>query len=144
MARKTRTHLTLRPDTLSESEFLPKHLTKQDFARRLNALMRDKGWWAAELARQTELPRDSISTYLQGKSLPHPRSLTKLAEALGVSEQTLLPNHAEAAIADDTPSLSVRASPGSPDKAWLVVNRLVTLKTATKVVEIISNDNVAD
>src|SRR3546814_10078660 len=64
----------------------PRHLTKQEFGRRLYQLMLAKNWSQADLARRAELGRDSISTYINGKTFPDPLSRKKLADALGVSE----------------------------------------------------------
>src|SRR3546814_4094336 len=44
----------------------PRHLTKQEFGRRLYQLMLAKNWSQADLARRAELGRDSISTYING------------------------------------------------------------------------------
>lgn len=140
MARKTRTHLPTAPDAQTDPALMPKHLTKQEFARRLGNLMAERKLWQSELARLTGLPRDSISTYINGKSLPRPDSLTKLAEALGVDEEFLLPNHTEAAILDANPEVSLRTAPGQPGVAWLSVNRLVSLPTAVKIVDMLSRD----
>src|SRR3546814_10206285 len=51
----------------------PRHLTKQEFGRRLYQLMLAKNWSQADLARRAELGRDSISTYINGKTFPDPQ-----------------------------------------------------------------------
>lgn len=141
MTRNVRTHVT--NDAQTPNAMTPKHLTKQEFGRRLYKLMVAKGWRQSELARQADLPRDSISVYIRGKSLPTPQSLQALANALGVSSDDLLPNHVENAIDEDYPALDIRVSPGSPDKAWLRVNRLVTLRTALEVAKLLEADLAA-
>lgn len=142
MANQIRTHLT------GDSSILPKlapaHLTKQEFGRRLYKLMLNKGWTQSELARQSDLPRDSVSTYVRGKSLPTPISLEKLATALDVDPIELMPNHVESAIDNDTPSLEMKVSPNSPHLAWLRVNRLVTTQTAVKILALLEEDNAVD
>ncbi len=142
MANKTRTHLT--GDSGPDIRLAPKHLTKQEFGKRLYNLMLRKGWHQSELARQSGLPRDSISVYIRGKSLPTPLSLKQLADALGVATEELLPNHAESAIDEDTPSIEFKVSPNMPDRAWLRVNRLVSVRAALKIMDVLENDNVAD
>ncbi|CAK7259144.1 protein of unknown function [Shinella sp. WSC3-e] len=72
--------------------------------------------------------------------MPTPKSLQALADAVGVSPQELLPNHTESAIDADHPELDIRVSPGSPDTAWLRVNRLVTLRTALEVAQLLEAD----
>lgn len=140
MTRKTRFHV----DDLPESDLAPKHLTKQQFGRRLYQLMLARGWNQSELARQANLPRDSISTYIRGVALPTPRSLKSLAEAFGINMTDLLPNAVEAALDEDLPSLEIKVSPSAPSTAWLRVNRLVSLTTATRIIELIESDRVGE
>jgi transcriptional regulator with XRE-family HTH domain len=142
MSFKNRTHIPR--DTPRDLSLAPKALTKEEFGRRLYSLMLSKGWNQSELSRQTDVPRDSISMYVRGKTLPTALSLEKLAVALGVSETELLPNHTEGAIAEDTPAFEIRQSPNTPNTAWLRVNRLVTLNAALKIADILANDNAID
>lgn len=136
MPQKSRFHI----DELPGSALAPKHLTKQEFGRRLYRLMIKHGWNQSELARQAGLPRDSVSTYIRGRTLPTPKSLQALANALGMTPGDLLPNALETAIDEDNPSLEVRVSVSAPDKAWLRVNRLVSFQTAARVMELINSD----
>lgn len=141
MARKERHHIGVM-DALTPAGLVPKHLTKQQFAQRLHRLRLAKGWNQSDLARAADLPRDSISVYLRAKSLPTALSLQKLSQALGVPPEELLPNHAEQAIAeDDTPSFELRVSTGAPSRAWIRVNRLVSLTTAVKIADLLEHDN---
>ena len=120
----------------------PKHLTRQQFGRRLYQMMLARGWNQSELARQANLPRDSISTYVRGVALPTPKSLQALATALDTTPVDILPNAAESAIDEDNPSFEMKVSPSAPSTAWLRVNRLVSLSTATKIAELIEADHV--
>lgn len=138
MARKTRTHVNG-----AERPLTPKHLTKQEFARRLYRLMISKGWHQLEFARQAGLPRDSVSVYMRGKSLPGPKVVAKLADALGVTPLDLLPNHVESAIEDDIPALDIKVSANAPGQAWLRVNQLVTTATAVKIADLLEHDEAA-
>jgi len=142
MARKVRPHLGGSETQIAS--LAPRSLTKQEFGRRVYNLMLGKGWTQAELARRAGLERNHISTYVTGRSFPTPANLEKLANALGVSTTALLPNIAEAAIEADIPELDIKVSPGAPDKAWLRINRLVTLSTAVKIAELLENDDAAD
>jgi transcriptional regulator with XRE-family HTH domain len=139
MPRKSRFHVTTMPD----STLTPKHLTRHEFGNRLYKLMMEQGWNQSQMAREAGLPRDSISTYIRGKALPTPKSLQSLATALGVQPIDLLPNAMESAIDEDNPSLEMRVSTSAPNAAWLRVNRLVSLSTAAKVIEIIQADVIA-
>lgn len=142
MTRKVRSHMV--GDAGNDNPLTPKHLTKQQFGRRLFGLMLEKGWNQSELARRAGLARDAISVYIRGKSLPTPLSLKALAEALGVTEAELLPNQTESAIDEDNPAFEMKVSPSAPNVAWLRVNRLVALSTAVKVAEILEQDHAVD
>lgn len=143
MPRKVRSHVT-EDLAATETPLTPRHLTKQEFGKRLWRLMVDRGWHQSELARRSGLPRDSISVYIRGKSLPTPVSLQALARVFSMEPHELLPNHAESAIDEDHPSLEMKVSPNAPNVAWLRVNRLVSIKTAVKIVELLEGDHAAD
>lgn len=136
MPRTPRYHL----DNMPSSGLAPKHLTKEEFGRRLYSLFISKGWNQSELARKSGLPRDSISTYVRGRTFPTPKSLRALADALGVEPSDLLPNSLEDPMDEDFPSLEMKVSTGAPDRAWLRINRLVTLRTAAQVIELVQSD----
>lgn len=131
-------------DDLTENAPAPRRLTKQQFGRRLYQLMLARGWNQSELARQSDLPRDSISTYVRGVALPTPKSLKSLADALDMKMSDLLPDAVEAAVDEDFPSLEIKVSPSAPNTAWLRVNRLVSLTTATRIIDLIESDRVGD
>lgn len=129
---------------MTDSDLRPKHLSKQDFGRRLYKLMMAKGWSQSELARRAGIARDSVSTYVRAVSMPEPLNLERMARALGVSATDLLPNHIEAAIDEDVPSLELRVSTANNKLSWLRVNRLVTVDTAMKVISLLDADVVPD
>lgn len=118
----------------------PSALTKQEFGRRVYRLMMQKGWNQSELARQSGLPRDAISTYVRGQSFPTPKNLQKLAEALDSTPADLLPNYLESAIDEDFPSFEMKTSPSAPGTSWLRVNRLVEFKTAMAIAQLLMQD----
>lgn len=139
MPRNSRFHI----DSMPETSLAPKHLTKQEFGRRLYQLMLARGWNQSELARQADLPRDSVSTYIRGRTLPTPKSLQAMADALGVTPADILPNSIESAVDEDMPSIEMRVSTSAPSMAWLRINRLVSLSTAAKVIEMIEGESEA-
>jgi transcriptional regulator with XRE-family HTH domain len=139
MARSTRTHLP--PSRTVKSPLIPKHLAKDEFARRLYKLMIDKGWRQADLARHAHLPRNAISVYLRGASLPNPESLKALAKAFGIEPGVLLPNYTESAIDRDNPEIEFRVSPADPKSAWLRINRLVPTSLAIKIMTLIETED---
>lgn len=120
-----------------------KDLVKQDFGRRVYRLMIKRGWTQSELSRQADLPRDSISVYVRGVSLPTPESLKKLAGALGAEPEELLPNNPELSVDADLASLELRISAADPSRAWLRLERLLSARTASKIVELIAADDAA-
>lgn len=143
MAKAVRTYIDAQ-DSQTDEALRPKHLTKQEFGRRLYKLMLRKGWNQSELARQAGIARDSVSTYVRGVSLPEPLNLERLAAALGVPAVEILPNATETAMDADAPSLELKISSANSLMAWLRVNRLVSTATAMKVVELLNADNLPD
>lgn len=140
MVRRTRSHIPGDSSTPT-TDLTPSHLTKEQFGRRVRNLMYAKGWRQSELARKADLPRDSISVYVRGLSLPTPASLRKLAEALDVTPEELLPNQIEGAIHADFGATEMKISQHDLKKAWLRVNRLVSTDTATKIIALLNDDD---
>ena len=66
-------------------DFSKRILTRQEFGRRLTAMLVEKVWSQSDLARASGLGRDSISQYARGRSIPSPKNLSKLANALGTT-----------------------------------------------------------
>ena len=71
---------------------------RQDFARRLQNKLNDKGWTQAELARRmapllkdSRVGRDNVSKWVRGIVLPLPPYLEAMAKVLGVESKELLP-----------------------------------------------------
>ncbi|MEX0278490.1 MAG: helix-turn-helix domain-containing protein [Ruegeria sp.] len=123
---------------------MSKDIKKKEFGRKLKALNTERGWNQSELARRAGIPRDSVSTYVRGVSLPNPKSLQKLADALGATPADLIPNMVQDATEEESTSLNMRVSTGAPNTAWLQVNRLVSLTTAVKVIEMIEADKLGE
>lgn len=142
MAVKARVALPTSDDL--KGALVPRELTRQEFGRRLFQLMTDKDWSQSELGRQADVGRDAISTYVNGKTFPTPRNLRRLAKALGVSEEELLPNQFKKALEDEFPALEIKAAAGHPDKAWLRINRAVPFSVAAKIAQIINEADEAD
>jgi transcriptional regulator with XRE-family HTH domain len=144
MTRKVRTYQAAAGDTPTAASLLPKHLSKREFGRRLYNLMLARGWHQSELARRAGLSRDRISTYVRGAAMPTPANVEALARALDVEAEAILPNYIMSVIDEDAPALEIRSSPAAPGKAWLRVNRLVTLATAVRIADLLEHDNLAD
>ena len=142
MTREQKTHVTVVGDRVDDET--PKHLSKQEFARRLYAKMLSKRLIQADLARMTGLSRNNISTYMRGQCYPTQSSLELLAQALECSTDELLPNLREAAIRGEAmPDMSLKASVADPGRSWLTVNRLVTTSVALKIMTMLDEDRAA-
>ena len=100
-----------------------------------------RNWNQSDLARAADLGRDSISTYVNGKTFPTPVALKKLADALGMQPGDLLPNSIMNAMDDEHPAVELRQAAGHPGKAWLRVNRAMSFSAAARIVEIINEDD---
>jgi transcriptional regulator with XRE-family HTH domain len=115
--------------------------SKDEFGRRLYTLILNKGWRPADLARQASITRDAVSTYVGGRCLPTPESLDKMARALGVDPEELMPNHVERSVGQDIPSIEFRVSTAQPSQAWLRINRLVSTKVGAKIIALLEEDD---
>ena len=116
-----------------------KVLQKQEFGRRLYGLILEKDMNQADLARLSGLGRDSISTYVRGRSVPSPQNLQKIAKALDVDKDKLYPNYAAASAMVEEPTLQIKAVDGSADSMWLVINMKVPAEKAIEVMKILKS-----
>ena len=130
-------------ERVSPTRLVPKHLAKDEFARRLYKLMLEKGWRQSDLARAADLPRNAISVYMRGASLPNDESLRALAKALEVDPDKLLPNRVESSIDRAHPELEFRVSPADPKTAWIRINRSVSTALAIKIMALLEAEDVA-
>lgn len=64
------------------------------FGRKLKALLEERGWKQADLAKASGLRRDSVHNYVNGKNVAGDDHLKKIADAFGVTTDELLPNQA--------------------------------------------------
>lgn len=141
MVRKSRSPM---PPSIVEpvtSQLTPKALTRQEFGRRLNRLMQEKDWNQSDLARAAGIGRDSVSTYVNGKVFPTPLALKKIAAALGVDREALLPNEIMSAFDDEMPAVELKQATGHPEKAWLRVNRMMSFATAARIITLIDEED---
>lgn len=142
MARKSRTHIVndnVQSDTPG-GEFAPRHLTKQEFGRRLHRMLLERGWSQSELGRRSGVLKASISSYVLGAAYPTQSNLHKMARAFGVKNDDLLPNHTENAISEDEPDFEFKVSTADPSRAWVRLNRLMTMETAVEIANLVTKD----
>lgn len=112
---------------------------KQEFGRRLQSLILERNWNQAELARAAGLGRDSISTYIRGTVFPDPKNLKKIADALGMTPQQLMPSEMAAVMDAEVPALEIRQSASDPNKVHIRINRTVTVEQAAKIFAILNH-----
>ena len=143
MAKNAR-HTSHPAARIAESEALghltPREISRQEFGRRLAAILADKSWNQSDLARAADIGRDAVSTYVRGRSFPDPKNLKKISDALHVAPDTLLPNAAKAAIDAEIPALEMRQAAGHPEHVWLRVNQLVPSIKAFRVLQILMEE----
>lgn len=118
----------------------PRNVDKAEFSRRLWKLMADRGWNQSELARQSGLARDVISTYMRRHSLPTPTNMQKLADALGVPIEHLAPPAATAVHAR-SPTVEMRQLPAA-GRVWLAINAEMDFDLAVEVLGLLRTRGV--
>jgi Predicted transcriptional regulator len=102
-----------------------------EFGTRLDRLIKARGWSQSELSRIVGLGRDSISTYIRGKTKPEPKNLLKICEVLKVKPEDIYPGMLPAHITDtEKPVLEMKQDDKDPSMAWLRVNQKMTLEQA--------------
>lgn len=125
-----------------------------EFGRRLQSRMIELGWNQSELARRAsaylpkpapgqkqghEFIRDRISHYVRGVRMPRPEGLAVLAKALGVQPADLVPPGGVPYAGKTPPSFELRTE--GPGRVMLRVNRVMTLRTATKISALIDEED---
>tara|TARA_S200002703_G_scaffold46428_2_gene40305 strand:- start:1775 stop:2365 length:591 start_codon:yes stop_codon:yes gene_type:complete len=123
-----------------------KFIRKQEFGRRLQSLLAQKGWNQAEFARKVGIGRDSISTYIRGKTIPNITTLEKMAKILQLKDRSeLYPNYeAEGIVQDEMPEASYKTVRGKPDRMWVSINQELPSMVAMKIMQLLhGNDDKA-
>lgn len=125
---------------------------KEDFAKRLQALMAARGWNQSEMARRSnlhlptpekgqirnkEIGRDLISNYVRGKVLPNPVYLEAMATALAKTPAELL-GIKDAPSLDNSP---FEMKSVDKERVFLRLNRTVSNKTATKIMQLLQEED---
>lgn len=127
-------------------------LAMQEFARRLSDILADRQMRPSDLARQmfgeTDTPtgkaakgRDRISVWMNAKAMPDPQNMKLLADTLQVPVEQLAEPLVAAAVDRERSSLQIIQAAGHPDKVHLKVDKLVTQKTALKVMALLVEDD---
>lgn len=142
-----RPHHALEPSEERGTPLTPDAISKQEFGRRLQKLLHERNWSQADLSRAvqqktgTAMGRDAISTYINGRSYPTPKSQELLSKALGVTREDLFPNATINAVNDEHPAFEMKVAPGYPGRAWVRVNRMVSFDTAAEIVRLLNAED---
>ncbi len=132
---------------------LPSHVDPQDFARRLHALMLERGFTQSTLAKEAfgerkdhrgiviPAKRDQISAYVTGKRLPNAENLMQLAKALGVKMSDLVPDVERAPV--DKNQLPWQATPQPDGKIFITVSYAFEPKAAAQIIDIVMKASAA-
>jgi transcriptional regulator with XRE-family HTH domain len=122
-----------------------------EFARNLLELMARKGVSQSDVARavwgsatdnrgrDVARNRDRISNYVRGKQLPEPKTIKKLADVLGVTPSELYPALGKPEGRNAPADVSLTAVGGRPDMAFLVVNKMLPMNVAVKILSMIAD-----
>lgn len=123
----------------------------ETFAHRLHTALLDKGWSQSDLARRVwgeirydaegnpagPVGRDRISQYCRAKAMPAPGTLKKIAQVLGTTAEELAPNITASTIQREQPALKLEMVAGHSDKCLVKINRIMPLRLALKIAEIV-------
>lgn len=113
-------------------------IRKAEFGKRVFDLMHEKGWNQSDLAKRADMGRDSVSTYVRGKSVPSPQNLEKLAKALNVKAEELYPNYEANSAALDEPIFQLKQVNDDSNKMWLTINMKIDSDKAIAVMKILN------
>jgi transcriptional regulator with XRE-family HTH domain len=128
---------------------IQKHAIQQ-FGRRLHELIVERNMSQSDLARKAfgvetskdgypgAKGRDRISAYIAGRTYPEPRTLKRIADALGMTVEELAPDVTAAAVDRENPEISINMIAGHADKVHLVVNKLLPLSIAMEIGSILA------
>lgn len=131
--------IVTRGEPKDDIDYSQKILRRQDFGNRLYKALRKKRWNQSDLARHSGLGRDSISQYIRGRSVPSPKNLTKLADALGIEDEVLFPNYDAQANAIEEPTFQIKSIDSDAEHVWVRINMKLPLKRAIELGRIISS-----
>ena len=123
----------------------PPAAIRQDFARRLQNALNDKGWTQAELARrmapllkESRVGRDNISKYVRGKVLPLPPHLEAMAKALGIESRELLTSRGTQSGNEELAPRAMRYV--GEGRVWAQINQTMKESTALKLFQMLRDE----
>ena len=114
-------------------------LTKQEFGKNVHKFMMKNRMSQSDLSRASGLGRDSISQHVRGRSLPSPKNIQKLSDALGVEIDELFPNYEAQSSTSASPTLEIKSIDYEADKVRLRVNMEVSTVKALEALKILKS-----
>lgn len=104
------------------------------FAKALVKLLRERDMNQSELGRKTGLSRDAISSYVRARSMPEPKNLRKIADALGVETTTLtMPAEHDASLVRMPLLMNEPAPEGTPNALQFAMSSGSTARVVIQV-----------
>jgi transcriptional regulator with XRE-family HTH domain len=116
---------------------------RTEFAAKLRRLINDKGWSPSEFSRRVKdnMPGDSdfrpdtVSTYLNAKSMPTDLRLEAMARTLGVKKEDLLPHKGLLVHRDNASPFQIKQL--EDGQTWVYVNRAMPLEDALEIMAVL-------
>jgi len=121
----------------NDIDYSQKVLTRQEFGQRLYSFLMQKKMSQSDLSRASGMGRDSISQYVRGRSVPSPKNLQKLCDALDVEPDVLFPNYDAQANAIEQATLEIKSIEADTENFWLRINMKVPAMKALEVMKIL-------
>ena len=123
--------------TNNDIDYSQKILTRQEFGKRLRSIIVKKMMSQSDLSRAAGIGRDSISQYVRGRSVPSPRFLQKLCDALDMEPDVLFPNYDAQSNAVENPTFEMKSIEADAENFWLRINMKVPAEKALAVFQIL-------
>ncbi len=104
---------------------------REDLARKLRLALHTREWNQSDLARAANLPRELISSYVNGRAFPTTKSLRRLAEALQLKVEDLAPQAPGMFQWEPPPTMEITSLANGMAK--ITVNTTVPISTALEI-----------
>lgn len=106
------------------------------YRRKINEILREKGWSGSELARRAGLDRSLVSIWQSGRSSPTLVSLQKIARAAEIDVDDLMPP-------TERPghlTREMRIDAANPDLASIHVSGSLPVAVALQIMQLLKNE----
>ncbi len=127
----------------------------QTLGQKIHALLLKKGMRQSDLARKVwpgetktdargypaPRGRDRISAYVNDKAMPEPATLKRIAKALDVEVDFLVPGALISPHERDTPAMNIKVLADAPDRCFLQINKLLPLRVALEIAKLVDEND---